>query len=205
MDDEVRDSWEKMLNPKTLRQNLVTAAVFLTAYEMLKEALVDRLRGFYSTEWTKDGPEVGAGYQREVRGLDKKEVIACAKWFRRSDALTDADLVLLQEIIQHRNTAAHHLPAVLGSSEKQFSLRHLHAIYELTAKLDVWWIKSIEVETDPAFDKERPTEDQLNQSYSIRMVFMSLLIQVAEGNDATLTEIYEGWKKGVSGPPKSGS
>ncbi|MCK4376093.1 MAG: hypothetical protein KAX19_12215 [Candidatus Brocadiae bacterium] len=191
-------SWDKFLNAQTLRQTLVAASVFLTAYEMLKDALIDHLRGFYSHTWSADGEwEISPEYREKVLSLDKKEMVACAKWFRQGGALDDDDLLLLKEVADHRNVVAHELPSILGSIEKDVSLLHLRCIYALTSKIDKWWIREIEVPTNPDFDDASPTDEQLDKSFSIRMLTMSLLIQVAEGDDSALVGLYKEWKREI--------
>ena len=189
-------SWEKFLNPKTLRQNLVAASVYLAAYEMLKQALIDQLRGFYSNSWSaEDGWIVSESYGKKVLSLDKKEMVACAKWFRNSGALTDDDLLVLSDIAKHRNTVAHELPSLLSSVEQEVSLTHLRCIFALIIKIDKWWLREVELSINPAFDERQPTDEELEQSCSMRMLFMSLLVQVAEGDDSKLAELYEEWRK----------
>lgn len=48
MDDisKARRSWEKLLNQQTLRTNLLLASLYLTAYELLKGTVVERIRSF---------------------------------------------------------------------------------------------------------------------------------------------------------------
>jgi hypothetical protein len=161
--------------------------VFLAAYEMLKDALIDQPRSFFSDEWTTDGGwEISEAYRTKVLSLDRKEMVACAKWFHASGALDDDDLVALRAIAEHRNIVAHELPSIIGSVEKDVSLMHLRCIYAVTSKIDKWWIREIEVPTNPDFDHEPITEEQLDNSYSARMLIMSLLVRIAEGDDSEL-------------------
>jgi hypothetical protein len=193
---DVDASWEKFLNPRSLKQNLIAASVFLAAYEMLKEALIGHLRAFFSREWTlEDGWKISDEYRNRVLSLDRKEMAACAKWFRDSGALDDEDLAALKEIAKHRNVVAHELPAILGTVEKDVSLLHLRAIYVLTTKIDQWWLREIEAAVNPVFDDQDLGEAQWGESLSMRMAIMSLLIQLAEGDDAALVELYEKWSR----------
>jgi hypothetical protein len=188
------ESWEKFLNPKTLKQNLIAASVFLAAYEMMKEALIGHLRSFFFNEWTpENGWKISDKYRDRVLSLDRKEMAACAKWFRDSGALDDEDLLVLKELANHRNIIAHELPAILGTVEKDVSLLHLRGIYALTTKIDRWWLREVEATTNPDFDDQDSGEAQWDESFSMRMAFMSLLIQLAEGDDSGLLKLYEEW------------
>ena len=189
------DAWEKFLNPQSLKQNLISASVFLVAYEMLKQALIDQLRGFFTVSMAANGEwEIDEDYRQKVLSLDKKEMIACAKWFRDSGALNDDDLLIIKELADHRNIIAHELPAIIGS-QKEVSLIHLRCIYAITSKIDNWWIREIEIPTNPDFDHRTFSEEELSNCCSMRMMIMSLLIEIANGDDTKLSSIYEMWRK----------
>jgi len=125
-----------------------------------------------------------------VLAFDKRESNACALWFKNNGALGTDDLILLKEIIDHRNEIAHELPALVTTDGRDISLPLLRSIYFLTSKVDNWWIRNVEVPTNPDFDGAYPTEEDLKEAVSMRMVVMSLLIQVAEGDDSGLQSIH---------------
>ncbi|MEL6358184.1 MAG: hypothetical protein AAFQ37_14775 [Bacteroidota bacterium] len=53
--EQVRQSWEKFLNPSVVRSNLITASLFLTAYELLQDSVVARIRDFFSVDFDENG------------------------------------------------------------------------------------------------------------------------------------------------------
>ncbi len=183
--------WQKFINPQTLRKNLVAASIFITAYEMMRDALVGQLRQFFTNDWRSDETWAPSQeYTEKVLALDKREVVACALWFKNSGALSEEDLALLKKIANHRNEIAHELPALITTDGRDVSIALLRSIHHLTSKIDNWWIRNVEVPTNPDFDDRYPTEKELDEAVSLRMIFMSLLIQVAEGDDSTLESIY---------------
>jgi hypothetical protein len=187
------DSWDNFLNPQVLKQNLITSSILLTAYEMLKDSLIGRLRGFYSLSIDDKGKwEICGEYREKVLSLDKNEMVACEKWFRKNGALDDDDLLSLKKLTNMRNMVAHELPSMIGSTNEGL-LFHLQLIFALTSKVDKWWIKEIEIPTNP--DKGNFTAEELAASFSMRMLIVSLLIKVAEGDDSELTSMYKTWKK----------
>jgi hypothetical protein len=190
-------SWEKFLNPLSLRQNLVAASVFLVAYEMLRQALIGHLRSFFGNNWTLDEVcEVTPEYRENVLSLEKKEIVACAKWFRLHGGLEDDDLVTLKDITDQRNVIAHELPAIVFSNEKNISAIHLRSIYILTAKVDNWWLREIEIPTNPECDGM--SDEEIERSSSLRVMLMSMLVELAEGDDSALVELYRLWKEAVT-------
>lgn len=53
MDEQIRKSWENFLNPEVLRPNLIMASLYIAAFEMLKDTIVERIRDFYITGFDK--------------------------------------------------------------------------------------------------------------------------------------------------------
>jgi hypothetical protein len=55
--NSARDKWEAFLDPDVLRGKLISASIYIAAYEMLKESIVGRIRNFYSTGFTETVPQ----------------------------------------------------------------------------------------------------------------------------------------------------
>jgi hypothetical protein len=49
MAEDVPKSGENFLNPEVLRPNLIMASLYIAAFEMLKDTIIDRTRDFYTT------------------------------------------------------------------------------------------------------------------------------------------------------------
>jgi hypothetical protein len=123
---------------------------------------------------------------------------ASAIWFRNSGALSDDDLGRLREIREHRNFVAHHIPEILGSVEAEVRPDLLRAIADIVRKIDIWWIREVEIPTNPDLDSTAPDETDLDATFSMRMAVLDLLLQVADGNEETLRQLYEQFtKRGV--------
>ena len=48
MNDDATESWLKFLNPAEIKQDLIRCSIFITAWELLKEAIVDPILWFYT-------------------------------------------------------------------------------------------------------------------------------------------------------------
>ena len=64
MDEKVKASWERVLHPETLRTNIITASIFSMAFEMLKSSIVEKIKGFYTNEFDKNGDVVSPEYKK---------------------------------------------------------------------------------------------------------------------------------------------
>jgi hypothetical protein len=197
MSQDTTDSWLKFLNPESLTQNLTRAALYITCWELLKEAVLDQPRDFFTHEW-RDGEGIPSPtYKTEVLSLDRDPLIASALWFRDQQAITDDDIHTLRALRTHRNDIAHELPKFLGSKEFDVRLDLLTGMFHFVEKIDKWWIQNIEIPTNPDFDHRELTQQELDAVASMRMVFMNLLVSVANGDQTHLQQIYEGFKKHI--------
>lgn len=205
--NEASTSLEKFLNPEVLKKNLVAASVFLVAYELLRAALIDQPKSLFTRRPRSDASINLDDYKSNVLCLDSREMVACAKWFQNMGALDEKDVSSLQEIADHRNEIAHELPTIITSVSHDVSMEQLHTIYRLTKKVDQWWIREVEIPTDPDFDHKTFTEEEIAQAFSTSMFMMSLLISLAEGNDSELKAIYDQWlisRPSAQGKPSTG-
>jgi hypothetical protein len=184
-------SWTKLLNPEELRSNLIRASIYLTAYEFLHQALIEHLEGFFADGLNADGPILGENYRTKVLSLHKMVFLASAIWFRDAGALTEQDLERIKEIREHRNFVAHHIPDILGSVDADVRLDLLDTIAEIVRKIDVWWIREIEIPTNPDFDMMAADDTDTHGIFSMRMAVLDLLRQVASDNDEGLRQLYE--------------
>lgn len=49
---------EKLMNPETIKANLVLCSLYLTAYKVLKSAIVDNIRDFFTFNCDMDGKPI---------------------------------------------------------------------------------------------------------------------------------------------------
>lgn len=49
------EKWEHLLTPAVMQERLISASLYVTAFELLKESIVGRLRSFYMVGFDIDG------------------------------------------------------------------------------------------------------------------------------------------------------
>lgn len=59
------DNWERVLNPDVLRPSLLSATMFIAAFEILKDCIIDRVRDFYTLNWCDKNARTPE-YEKEV-------------------------------------------------------------------------------------------------------------------------------------------
>jgi hypothetical protein len=85
MQEQQRDafeSWAKFLNPRTLKSNLIIASLFLAAYETLRSAIIEHIRGFYTNGFNQNGWIIDTKYQTDVLSRHNSPLRASLLWFR---------------------------------------------------------------------------------------------------------------------------
>jgi hypothetical protein len=143
------------LEPESIALTLVRAGCFLSAYELIKAEVVDKVHEFFWCGF-RDGQHLydETRYQQSVLARDRKSKYrASCKWLVEMGALTDEQVATLERIHAHRQEVAHELPKLLIDPAFEVKTDLLLAAVECVRSLGVFW-GSIEVETDPDWNGE---------------------------------------------------
>jgi len=182
---KVAEDWLKFLDSGQMRGNLQAASLFLVAYELLKQAIVDEIGESYALEMDEDGKWIPSQvYSREVISLDRRKrkdvVYASCLWLRGEGGITDADIRKFRKIRRHRNEIAHELIKYLSSSSHEINTQLFADMFELLAKIDRWWIVNFHVPANPRFDGKQIREGDVQSG---RMMVLGLIMQVLAPNN----------------------
>ena len=104
-DDDYRKRLEQKLDPVSVLSTLSFAGLVTIVYELIKQAVVENVKGFYSLGSKLDH----IGYGRDVLALDKNRFTASACWLVNNGAITADQLAVLEKLHAHRHEAAHEL------------------------------------------------------------------------------------------------
>ncbi|TAE53152.1 MAG: hypothetical protein EAZ87_24045 [Nostocales cyanobacterium] len=180
----VFDSWAKFLNPQSLRSNLIAASIFLAAYETLCTSAIDRIRNFFAYDFDENGLGIESeDYKKKVLSLDKIRLRASLLWLKEMSAISDADIILVDEIRRHRNKLAHELPRFLTDADAEININFLVDIYELVTKIDRWWIREVDIPTNSDFDGQNIADSDIKSG---SMIFIQMMLKIATGEDSSV-------------------
>lgn len=186
--NKTSDQWERFLDPDVVRPSLFLATMFITAFEILQDSIVDDLRDFYTAGMNRDGPIIDSDYKSKVLSTNKSALYASLQWLREHEAINDDDLTLFEQLKKTRNLLAHELfGVVIGQVESSHEVQ-FDALVALLRKIGVWWIVSVDIPTNPNFDEKEIDEDSIVPG---TVLSLQMLIQVAAGN----TELLDQWRK----------
>lgn len=189
------DSWARFLDPEVVRNELFTALLFITTFEIFKDSAVDRLRGFYSIGFDHSGPNVEPDYQDQVLRRNKSPLYASLDWLKEHGAIVQTDLDLFEDLKRIRNKLAHELFAVVtGQIDSEHATR-LDDLLALLRKVEVWWVVNLEIPTNPDYDGQEVDEASIVPG---SILGLQMLVQVASG-DTTLLEHYKRLKTATRG------
>ncbi len=169
-------NFQKMFDVDRLEYNLRISSLYLTAYELLKSSIVDRLVSFFSDFNYKDGKPVKTlEYKNELNKFDKNDKFrASCLWLHDMKALDMKDVTEILKIREHRNEIAHELAKFLIDDTQEIDINKFHSINNLLKKVDVWWIINFEMTIMPDFNIN--SEQGVNEVESGNMLLLEYLI-----------------------------
>lgn len=182
------ERWERFLDPDLVKPSLFLATMFITAFEILKNSTIDRLRNFYTNGWDETGPIISVEYQNRVLSRNKSALYASLDWLQESGALDSKDLEQYEKLKKTRNLLAHQLFEVVTGQVESNHEAHFEELLELLRKIEIWWVVNFEIATNPDFDEQHIDEASIVPG---PILSLQMLIEVASGN----TELLEQWRK----------
>jgi hypothetical protein len=185
MDETVRNSWENFLNPDILRPNLIIAALYIAAFELLKSTIVERIRDFYTTGFDKSiqkdgGWLVDPKYQSQVLSRNRSPVYASLEWLKESQAVDDQDIAAFERVKECRNDVTHRITQVLSGGLPTDLPDRFGDILALVDKIGRWWVVNVEIPTNPDFDGQEIDEEGIVPGATMGL---RLLLDIALGSE----------------------
>jgi hypothetical protein len=157
--------WEKFLDADGVKSNLVRASLYLLSYELLKNSIVDKIKDMYCTGFMNDENTYSEDYNKKVvhRHINGKQNIFLSSlhWLEENGAISKEDIVEIGQIREFRNTVAHELERLIGDSAYNLNENKQKRIFELIRKIELWWIREIDIPTNPDFDGKEIRDDEI--------------------------------------------
>lgn len=192
MNEKVRKSWEQLLHPKTLRTNIMVASIYITAFEMLKNSIVDRIKEFFTNGFDEKGYLISSEYETKVLSLNKSPLYASLFWLKDMKAIDETDIQKFEEIKNCRNILSHEMLKFVSEGIDYDLTKLFSEMIELMKKVELWWFKNVELEIAPeAYPKDLdPNEVMPGPIWGLQMI-----VDVALGSDEEAGKYYEYFTK----------
>jgi hypothetical protein len=175
------DQMTAKLAPESVALTLIRAGCFLSAYELIKPEIIDRVHEFF---WCglREGQHLydEAQYTQHVLALNpKNKYLASCAWLVSMNALTAGQVDALGEIQKHRHEIAHELPKLLVDPDFEVRTDLLLAAAECVRCLGVFW-GSIEADTNPDFDDCEVDYDGIKSGSYLLMEYLVSIAGLGE-------------------------
>lgn len=187
MDDDIKVRWERFLNPEILRTNVIVASLFITAFEMLKDSIIGRVRDFFTNGFNENGWIIDDEYQTEVLRKNKSPLYASLAWLKDMNAIDDNDIEKFNKIKNCRNELAHEIVNFISTGSKIDPLPLFGEMIDLLHKIEKWWILNVEIPTNSDFDGREIDEEDIIPG---RIITLRLLLDIALGTENESKRYY---------------
>ncbi len=196
--DDAKNKWEAFLDPDKLRPKLVSAAIYIALYEVLKGVVIDRIEDFFMQGFDENGVITSPKYKTDVLSLGKGRLQASLEWLRKSEVIDASDVEVMEVLRIQRNELAHDLfDVVTGSKTSDFTAL-IPAVIALISKIEKWWVVNVEIPTNPDFSGQEIDETGVLTG---TMMSVQLLNIVALGPPEEarqyLTALRDNWRRGT--------
>ena len=189
------EKWEKFLTPAIMQEKLVSASLYIAAYDLLKESIIGRIRSFYMVGFNEDGEIVGEKYETAVAARNKSILYASLDWLRENDVIDKSDCEAFERIRKTRNLLAHELLAIVTAGKDSDHIARFEELVSLLRKIEVWWLVNVEIPVNPDFDGKEIDEDGIVPG---PVLMLQMMLKVASGNEELLKH-YQAKTIGTTG------
>jgi len=176
---EIKNGWEEFLNPDVLRPKLISASIFLAAYALLLDTVIDRIASFYSTGLPKKGDQVDAKYKEEVLSRNSSPLYASLSWLQENKAIDEKDLLEFEHIKNSRNQVAHELYKIASDNISPDFLEQFPILMALINKIERWWIINFEIPVNPDMDGKEIEESGIVPG---SIIILQIMLDIALGS-----------------------
>ncbi len=145
-------AWENFLNPDIIRPSLIIASLYIAAYELLKNTVVDRIKTFFMVGIDQHGVQIDSEYASEVQSRNASPTYASLDWLKEMKAIDENDVEVFERVKKTRNCLAHEIVNLLTRGLPPDLHIRFSEMVALIDKIEKWWIVNVEIPVNPDFD-----------------------------------------------------
>jgi hypothetical protein len=180
---------KNFLDPTVLRPNLVSASIYISAFEILKAAIVDQIKDFYTSGFDENGWIIDPKYQSKVLSKNRSPVYASLEWLKDVKAIDDTDVASFERAKALRNALVHEPQRSLFNGMPPEIGERFGEMVSLLSKIERWWIVNVEIATDPDLIDEEIDEKGIIPG---SIMVLRALVDIALGSDGESKQYIDG-------------
>lgn len=194
MDENIQKSWERFLNPESLKENLVISSLYITSFEILKDSIISKIKDFFIEGIDEKGFIYSQKYNKEVLSLDNKKrpLQASFLWLKKYDVINEDDLNNWEKIVLFRNELAHDMLKFLTQIPESDLLDLFQIMLNLITKIEKWWIINYELEINEDYIDQEINEEDIIPGINVTL---HLLFNIALGEKDEAKKYFEEFVK----------
>jgi len=171
--------WIKFLSPDEIKFNLISASIYITAYDNLITTVIDKIREFYIEGFDENGYIINDDYKIQVKELYKKDVvIASLLWLENNNAITSEEVERVKIFKNHRNEIAHELTKILTDSDYRVKTEYIDEIKNILFKIHKWWFIEFEMSVNPELGNLNIEELDFNEVLLLPMLPVNYMLNI---------------------------
>lgn len=182
------EQWEQLLTPAVMQEKLISASLYITAFELLKESIIGRIRSFYMVGFDQNGDIIDDEYKAAVLSRKKKLVYASLDWLSEHEVIDENDFQAFERIRKTRNSLAHELPSMVMGGKDFQHVERFQELVSLLRKIEVWWVVNMEIPVNPDFDGKEIDEEGIVPG---PVLMLQMMLEVLSGNEDLLKYYQE--------------
>lgn len=151
-----------MYNQKQLRPFLITASLYITAFELLKDYITKRIEDFFlvgtkcrNHNKQKEYDEEMRPYRERHKDKKDKKTYASLDWLIDVGAISEVDIKKYDDVRSFRNEIAHEMLNLMSVNTAENLAKmnqHFVTMLELLRKIETFWILNVDILCNPDFD-----------------------------------------------------
>ena len=151
-DEYAQRLWRHLHHDNT-RRVLTQAGLYLLTHELVKDAVIEDVKRFFSWEFDDDRrPKVSDDYHRDVRaGGAKPAFEGSVDWLVERGALDQSQRAVLGALQDERNRVAHHALALVVDPSFNLNVAPLVGAADILKRIG-YFFGQIQASTDPSYD-----------------------------------------------------
>lgn len=190
--DNIDQIWEEFLSPEVLRGKLISASIYLAAYEMLKDSIIGRLKDFYIFGFDEHRDRVDPRYKHEVLDRKPNVLYASLSWLQERGAIEQDDVATFEKLKACRNRIAHGMPRLAMAGSDFGHLDLFPDLFTLLKKVETWWIVNVEIPTNEDFDGVEIDQEGIIPG---PIMMVKMMLDIALGSEAEATAYLKAFRE----------
>lgn len=183
-EDENYKKWARILEPKLLKERVISYSIFISSFELLKEIIIGKIERFYLGFGNEDE---FVEYKKKVLDRNKSRLYASISWLTEHNALDQRDIETIERLKKIRNKLSHEMFDLIPEADLLHVTDEINTIISLTRKIELWWFYNLDMAIDP---ESYPADLDLDEVMPMTVLLLQVMREVALGDEEAAHNMF---------------